>query len=190
MNRRISIKSILIAGLGGGFFYSGCRSVFDNSEIDLESLFRHKELIAELAETIIPATATPGAKDAKVEDFIIKMILECEEPKTQNKFLSGLRDLQSYSKENYGNTFQNCTLSDRIAILKYYENKTFGHGIFNKIETKLFGESFFYKLKSLTIIGFCTSEVGATKALAYDPIPINYIACIPLVKGQKSWATN
>lgn len=190
MNRRTSIKSILVAGFGGAFIYSGCRSISGNSEIEPESLYIHKELIAELAEIIIPATDTPGAKDAKVEDFIIKIILECENSKTQNRFLSGLKDLQEYSKRRYNKKFQNCSLTDKVTILEYYENKTFKSRVLRKIENKLFGESFFYKLKSLTIIGFCTSKIGATEALAYDFIPINYQACIPLVKGQKSWATN
>ena len=188
MNRRASIKSILAAGFLGTSIYSGCRWSATHSQIELKSLYLHKDLIAELAETIIPATDTPGAKDAKVEDFIIKMILE-ETSKTQNRFLLGLRDLQDYSKKRYGKTFQNCSLLDKMTILEYYENKDFKSEILKKIEEKLFGESFFSKFKHLTIIGFCTSKIGATEALAYDYIPVNYQACIPLIKGQKSWAT-
>lgn len=190
MNRRESIKSILAASFLVTPIYSGCRRSATHSQIELESLYLQKGLIAELAETIIPATDTPGAKDAKVEDFIIKMILEDEPSKTQNRFLSGLRDLQSYSKKRYGKPFQNCSSLDKITILDYYENKDFKSEILKKIEEKLFGESFFSTLKHLTVIGFCTSKIGATEALAYDYIPINYQACIPLLKGQKSWATS
>lgn len=189
MNRRASIKSILTIGLIGTI-YSGCDWFGKKSPVKTESLIFYKELIAELAETIIPATDTPGAKDAKVEDFIIKMILENEGSKTQKRFLSGLRNLQDYSKSRYGGTFQSCSLDNRISILEHYENKEFKYRIVKRIENELFGFPFFYKLKSLTVVGFCTSEIGATQALAYDYIPVYYQACIPLLKGQKSWATH
>jgi hypothetical protein len=60
----------------------------------------------------------------------------------------------------------------------------------NKINKKLFGESFFFKLKELTIEGYCLSQPGATIGLAYDYIPGKYEGCTPLKPNQKSWATN
>ena len=51
-------------------------------------------------------------------------------------------------------------------------------------------EPFFYLLKSTTLLGFFTSEVGATEVLNYDPVPGNYDGCIPLESvGGKTWAT-
>lgn len=190
MNRRTYIRNMLTVGLLGTSIYSGCGWFVDYSNISPESLIFYKDLIAELAETIIPATDTPGAKDAKVEDFIIKVILENEDSKTQNSFLSGLRNLQTYSKKKHGKMFQNCSFDDKVSILRHYENKTLKNRILKKVEIRVFGVSFFDKLKSLTIVGFCTSEVGATQALAYDYIPVCYQACIPLLKEQKSWATH
>lgn len=181
---------MLTVGLLGTSIYSGCGWIGNYSPIKPEFLISYKELIAELAETIIPTTDTPGAKEAKVENFIIKMILENEDFRTQNSFLLGLRNLQSYSKKRYGKIFQNCSLDDKISILNHYENKTFKNQVLKKIEMRVLGVPFFYKLKSLTVVGFCTSEVGATQALAYDYIPVHYQACIPLLKGQKSWATH
>ena len=76
MNRKTAIKNILgfviLGGVSGGiyeFFKHG-------NPIPLKLLHKKKFLIAELAEVIIPRTDTPGAKDAKVEDYIIKMITE------------------------------------------------------------------------------------------------------------------
>lgn len=189
MNRRKSIKNILAVGFVGTSIFSGCKWIGYSKE-RIDSLYLYKDLIAELAETIIPATDTPGAKDAKVEDFIIKTILESENSKTQKRFLSGLIDLQNYSKKRYGILFQYCSLDNKNAILNYYENKVFASRFLRKIERELLGFPFFYKLKNLTIIGFCTSQVGATQALAYDYIPISYHACVPLSKEQKSWATH
>ncbi|MCH5720423.1 gluconate 2-dehydrogenase subunit 3 family protein [Niabella hibiscisoli] len=61
--------------------------------------------------------------------------------------------------------------------------------ILNKVKTKLIGRSFISLLKDMTAIGYCTSELGATKGLAYEAVPVKFIACMPLIQGQKSWAT-
>ncbi|MNL68305.1 hypothetical protein D3C87_1930120 [compost metagenome] len=74
--------------------------------------------------------------------------------------------------------------------MKHFEEKgTSANKIVKKIKTKLFGKSFFDQLKDFTITGYCTSELGAKRGLAYDYIPVTYEPCIPLLKSQKSWAT-
>lgn len=189
MNRRTVIKGVLAASFFGSSVYSSCKWI-SNPKDPIDSLYLYKDLIAELAETIIPATDTPGAKEAKVEDFIINTYIEHENPKARNKFLKGLEELQAYSQSKYNVSFQNCSLSDKIKILEYYEKKDLSiFKTLQKIESRLFGNSFIHEFKNLVVIGFCTSKVGATQALAYDYIPVNYQACIPLLKGQKSWAT-
>lgn len=189
MNRRTSLITIFGLGVLGTSTFSIFKWV--NNPVELESIYSQKSLIAELAETIIPSTDTPGAKDAKVEEFIIKIIVECTDQKSQSEFLAGLKDIQNYSIRYHGDIFQKCNLKDRIKIMKHFENRSFTFGrIINKIKNKLLGESFFSQLKRLTIIGFCTSELGATQTLIYDYIPVNYEACIPLTRGQNSWATN
>ncbi|MGY0037942.1 gluconate 2-dehydrogenase subunit 3 family protein [Pedobacter sp. NJ-S-72] len=54
---------------------------------------------------------------------------------------------------------------------------------------KFLGIPFFIILKQLTVEGYCTSQTGATKGLAYDYIPRTFASCIPLTKNQRSWAT-
>lgn len=181
---------MIIVGFWGTVLYSGCKYITGTSKVDLESLGFYKDLIAEIAETIIPATDTPGAKRAKVEDYIIKAILEHENSRTQNTFLTGLRDLQDYTKKKYYKTFQNCSTPEKNAVLGYFEHKETSSEFMHKLEIKLFGGSFFSKIRELTVYGFCTSKIGATEALAYDPVPVYYLACIPLKNGQKSWATH
>lgn len=190
MNRRTSIKNIFALGFLGIFIHNGFSCINGNNKIEsLIQLDSYKDLIAELAETIIPATDTPGAKDAKVEDFIIKIMSECEDFKVQERFIIGLENLQEYSLKKYGKNFQKCALEDRISVLEYYENKGFKSRNLHKMENLLFGTSFIDKLKGLTVIGFCTSKIGATEALAYDVIPNHYQGCVLLLPGQKSWAT-
>ena len=156
----------------------------------ITSLNTYKALIADLAEVIIPATNTPGAKDVKVEDFIIKFILNCEDKKEQDTFLRGLNEVDEFTFEKYKSSFMDCKTDEKIAIVKHFERKEMNFSkIINKIRIKLFGRPFYCQLKELTVIGYCTSEIGATVGLAYDYVPVTYDPCTPLLKSQRSWAT-
>ncbi|NCD70214.1 gluconate 2-dehydrogenase subunit 3 family protein [Mucilaginibacter agri] len=189
MNRQKAIQNLLlIAGIGVS---SG--TVFKLSlpeEISVNELPHKKLLLAELADTIIPRTDTPGAKDAGVEDFIIKMIRDCTDSKTQHNFLRGLSGLEKYSTDSYGKPFTSCSEAQRTDILKHFESRaTYRINIINKINKKLLGVPFFVKLRDLTVEGYCTSMLGATKGMAYDYIPVTFQACIPITPNQKAWAT-
>ena len=190
MNRRTSLKNIAFLGIAS-FFLSKCNGVI-NTEITIDELDEYKSLIAELAETIIPHTDTPGAKDAKVEDYIILMVKECDNKKDQYNFLKGLTKLQAYTMENYKVGFVDCSESDKIQVLNYFKEHRIDNStidLINKIKRKIFGYSFYSHLHELTVSGFCTSELGATQVLAYDHIPGRYKGCIPYQENQKTWAT-
>jgi len=190
MDRRTTIKSIIVVAYVGLSSFSFYKWIALNSAIDVNQLDQKKALIAELGEVIIPRTDTPGAKDAKVEEYTIRVIKSCTERITQHNFLNGLNDVEEYVRKNYNCDFAACTAKQKIAVLQYFEDKSFYKiKMLNKINNKFFGVPFFVKLKQLTVEGYCTSEVGATKGLAYDYIPSVYQSCIPLTHNQKSWAT-
>ena len=74
MKRRKAIGRILLAGTatvataGGYEWYSIAKNP------DRNYLLTKKSLIAGLAETIIPATDTPGATDAGVIDYMMQFL--------------------------------------------------------------------------------------------------------------------
>ena len=43
-------------------------------------------------------------------------------------------------------------------------------------------------MKELTVTGYFTSEIGATQALEYLPVPGKFEGDVPLKPGQKAWA--
>ncbi len=190
ISRRNALKAIfvLISVVLSYLFIHKWINIFATP--DLSVLHKKKRLIAEIAEIIIPRTDTPGAKDAKVEDFIIGIIEFCSDVKTQNNFLNGLRNLERYATDNYQHAFLECTQNEKITILNYLENSSkFRYNILNKIYNKILGKPFIFKFKELTVEGYCTSKLGATEGLAYDYIPVFYEPCITLEKNQKAWAT-
>ncbi|MCC8423767.1 gluconate 2-dehydrogenase subunit 3 family protein [Mucilaginibacter sp. UR6-11] len=190
MNRKAAIKSILAVvtlGVSSGALYEFLKPA-DIMPVNL--LPQKKALIADLAELIIPRTDTPGAKDAMVEDYIIKMITENTDPRSQKIFLTGLSSLEHYTFSNYNKSFISCSLAQKTLVLKHFEDKAnYSFAILNKVNKKVFGLPFFYQLRDLTVEGYCTSFLGATKGMAYDYIPANFESCIPLKKGQLAWAT-
>lgn len=190
MNRRTTLKSILALSVAGISSFSAYKWVSLNKEVDIAELQSYKSLIAELAETIIPATDTPGAKEAGVGSYIMNILTNCTGKREQNKFLNGLQDLEAYASDSFGRSFAQCNINEKTTILKHFEEKgSYSFQILNKINNKFLGQSFFSKLKNLTVEGYCLSELGATKGLVYDYIPQTFEACISLKTNQKSWAT-
>lgn len=190
MNRRSTIKGLIGISLVGISSFSVFKWINLNHKADLNLINSYRALLAELADTIIPTTDSPGAKEANVQDFIINVIVNCTGNLEQNKFLNGLKDLEEYTYNKYGRSFDKCELSQRNSVLKYFENRdSYSYPILNKINNKLLGQPFFTKLKNLTVEGYCVSKIGATQGLVYDYIPVNYEACIPLKPNQKSWST-
>lgn len=47
---------------------------------------------------------------------------------------------------------------------------------------------YFRMMKELTLLGYFTSEPGATQALRYVPVPGKYEGCIDYKKGDRAWA--
>jgi hypothetical protein len=74
-------------------------------------------------------------------------------------------------------------------VLENLDSNTDSNSLFTKINNKIRGRSFFNILKSLTVEGYCSSELGATKLLSYVAVPINYKAITTIKPNQKAWAT-
>jgi len=190
MNRRSYLKSILVLSGIGAVSFSIFKGIELTKAIDPKELINKRALLAELVEVIIPETDTPGAKSAFVHDYVINVMINCNPLKQQRKFLSGLEDLEEYSLDKYDKDFIKCNLAEKYDIVKYFSlHSDYSYKILNKIDNKLFGAPFYTKLRQLTVEGYCQSQLGATKALAYDYIPQTFEACIPMKPNQKSWAT-
>jgi hypothetical protein len=120
-------------------------------------------LLAEVVETILPATDTPGAKAARVHVFVDLALARCALPARRAAALSALRAL--------GAGFLAATSDARRAALGRLDGAALA------------------LLQELTVLGYFSSEIGATRALAYDPVPGGYRGCVDLAPGQKAWAT-
>ncbi|MBC9913238.1 gluconate 2-dehydrogenase subunit 3 family protein [Chitinophaga varians] len=146
-----------------------------------------KALLAEIAETIIPTTSTPGAKAAKVDDFIVVMMNDCYKKSDQEVFLDGLKKIDAASQKQFKKNFMDITPEQRTELLTQIDKERVEY---NKRKDKKEGDPthYFQYLKELTLLGYFTSKEGATQALRYVPVPGKYEGCIPYKKGDKAWA--
>lgn len=137
-------------------------------------------LISEVSEIIIPKTDTPGAKDVGVPQFIDSMVKDVYTREDQDNFMAGLKSFDEGAKNEYGDSFNELSPEKQ----KEYVEKVHGQALGNKEN-----DSFIMKVKELTLLGFFTSEPGATQVLRYEAVPGEYKGCLPLSEVGKTWAT-
>lgn len=206
MNRRDAIGRVaLIMGgavIGAEFFLSGCKP----TSTQVTDLFDtdHVTFLNEVADTILPTTSSPGAKAANVGQFMAVMVRDCYAPADQKIFLEGLGKLDDASQKKFSNKFMALTDQQRTALLadldkeqkdyttqrnKQIEGDRLKHVDDPKYKAPEVPNHYFRMIKELTLLGYFTSEIGATKALRYIAIPGRYDGCVPYKKGDKAWAT-
>jgi hypothetical protein len=190
MKRKKAIGTILLAGGATVVGFSGYEWYTLTKIPDKNYLLGKKSLLAELADTIIPATDTPGAKDAGAVEYMLPMLNECTDNKTLNRFIKGLQDLEEYTQSKYHREFSACSPEEKEAVLSWAEQKSkLSSSLLKKIKSRFTGRPFFEMLKTYTLYGYCISEKGASLGMHYIAVPGKYLSCIQLEPNQTSWAT-
>ncbi|HTJ11116.1 MAG TPA: gluconate 2-dehydrogenase subunit 3 family protein [Dinghuibacter sp.] len=190
MKRRQAIGSIAVTGLAGLGLFGGIEWHAWHKTPDFQFLETHQKTLLALAEIIIPTGDTPGAKNCGVDKFIIGMIRDCTDTRDANTFIDGLKNCVQYSYDTFGKNYEDCTTPQQVDILHRFERQgRVGTGLWGKVKNRYWGKSFFTTLKELTVVGYCTSEAGASQGLSYVAIPTAYHGCVAMAPGQRSWAT-
>jgi gluconate 2-dehydrogenase gamma chain len=199
MNRREVIqKSMLALGfaisapaLSG--ILNGCKA---KPELTYQPVFFDEDqarLVAEVAEIIIPRTTTPGAKDVGVPSFIDTMLKEAYSAEQQQKFKEDLAGFDEEAKKQYGSRFLDCDPQQQAEFVKKQNELALTSGLSISEGWWAAGKGndrpFILKMKELTLLGFFTSEPGATQVLQYNQVPGPFKGCVPLTEVGKSWAT-
>ena len=159
--------------------------------IDWKPVFLSEDqgiLVSEVAEIIIPKTDTPGAKETGVPGFIDLMLKDVYSKEDQDRFLSGIKEFDEAANKEYGDSFIELSPEDQTAFVK----KTHDAAVeAERATTPAPKRPFILMAKELTMLGFFTSEPGATQVLQYIAVPGSYKGCIPLSEAGngKTWAT-
>jgi hypothetical protein len=187
--RRELLKDIATGALGASLsgLLESCQTAPGKRKLELSSP-ETRRLLAEMAETLLPETETPGAKSAGVDRFLILAMKDCFSQKDQNRFLDGLREFENKCHAKFNRSFLDCSQDQRLNILEETDADAFG--LLSKLKSKLLRrEHFFSIFKQLAVAGYFTSRPGATQALAYESVPGRWIGCFEMQPEQKTWAT-
>ncbi|MCX6263623.1 MAG: gluconate 2-dehydrogenase subunit 3 family protein [Bacteroidetes bacterium] len=184
MDRRKSIKTLLIGAAGTGVLVEACKStdkkqVMASADVavNADRMQEEKDYISKLnagaafftahemkvitllGDIIMPKDAVSGsASEAKVPEFIEFIVKDM--PEHQTPLRGGLRWLDMQCFRQFNQSFTDITDQQRLTMvdqIAYPEKAT---------PDMKFGVSFFNKMRDLVTTGFYTSEMGV-KDLGY-----------------------
>lgn len=142
------------------------------------------QMVDSISEIIIPATDTPGASTANVNRFIDAMVGESYPPDDRDRFLQGLENLDARCTDDYGAPFAACTEEQQQALVGELDDEHFGP---DTPEFDRDAPPFFRMMKELVIIGYYTSEIGATEELKTNRVPGYYDGNVPYDEVGRAW---
>ncbi len=150
------------------------------------------DTVVAMIDQIIPATDTPGAKGARVNEFIDVILTEWATPGERKNFLDGLAGIDKQSQSLYGKNFADATPEQQLIQLRAIDDAAMSNRVvrprhgntISKPDSQLEG-NFWEVFKRITIHGYYTSEIGFTQELKLEIIPGAQHGCAPVadVKG-------
>jgi hypothetical protein len=189
MDRRELIQRV--AALMGGALSSsaiagvlaGCTATPVDADVK-QSFLTADEMrtITAMADQIIPKTDTPGAVDVGVPAFIDRMLAGYYQDKERTIIRTGLGAVSTDGAELAGKHFADLTSEQQVTLMTEYDRLAYSPRPAGS------DPDFFRLIKELTIVGFCTSEAGATKLMNYNQTPGPYRGDVPLSEVGKASA--
>lgn len=170
MQRRSAIKSLSLA-FGGLVSLPTWASGWTPDSIGHTNTLTapDENLLAEIVETFIPETTTPGAKSLNVHQFILRMVRDCYGEPAQAALQQGLQKTDELAKQLHKQAFVNCDTTQRTDVLLNMANST-------DPVTKQFANM----VKNMTIRGYMNSEYVMTNITGYVMAPGYYHGCVPI----------
>jgi gluconate 2-dehydrogenase subunit 3-like protein len=179
MNRRAVIRDLLLIA-GGATMLPSCLNKSGKASLALRNIeisSEQENLLAEIAETIIPKTGTPGAKEVGSHLFVLKMLDDCYDKEDQQEFIKGMNELDKSAKSRFHNPFVDCNRAQKEQILLAVENKeSFPPEVFR----------FYNIMKEKTLQGYMTSKYVLLNITKYEMIPSMAYNGYYLIKNIKS----
>lgn len=142
-------------------------------------------LIGDVAELIIPATDTGGAKQAGVPAFVDMMVAKWFAPDERDNFLAGMASFAKGAVTRYGKPFTALTGAQKTA---YFGELLAQAESASPLAAKdpAARSPFVVLMKRLTVFGYYTSELGGSVELSLNIVPNEYIPDAPLKPGTRA----
>ena len=148
-----------------------------------------------VVDRIVPPTDTPGAAEAGVPSFIDGLLAKWAEPDERARVLEGLDGLDGLSAERHGAAFLELDADEQTELLmaldaeaaRAREGAATSFGILGP-DGEDDGLPWFATVKEWTLVGYYTSEVGATQELRWLALPGRWDGDVPLSEVGRAWA--
>lgn len=179
MKRRTFLAaSAAFGGMMSATVQQALITVADAGEVNSVLETQRRRCLEALVERIIPTTDTPGAIEAGVPDFVELILAKGLMAEDAKRFIAGVDEVGDLSRSNYGSDYIELSAAHQDAILTELEQKA--------ANSRRDGVTpFFQVLKELTLVGYYTSEVGATREIRYLPVPGSYDGCVKWKEGDR-----
>jgi hypothetical protein len=198
MQRREALKLLMAGGVLPALptdlfaFFQGAHPA---SGYALRTLNPHQnDTVVAMIDQILPATDTPGAKAARVNEFIDVILTEWAVEDERQNFLVGLSGVDKQSNELFGKNFVDASPAQQFALLRAMDEsvatararrRRHGNTIPEDRDKQLRGD-FFTAFKGITLHGYYTSEIGFTQELNLQIIPGSHHGCVVLPAQKKA----
>jgi hypothetical protein len=130
-------------------------------------------ILSAAAQVIVPATDTPGAKEAGVPQFVSALFTGWMTDDEAALFRKGLSSLDASARERYQLGFAACSPEQGTELLQTLRaSSPYGGRTFSLTDRILDPKAPFYlRLRDLVVLGYFTSEAGSNQELRYMPVP-------------------
>jgi glucoside 3-dehydrogenase (cytochrome c) hitch-hiker subunit len=161
VNRRVALQTLVTAAMGVATAGRWFEAVDAQDWTPKILNARQDEMVMTLTELIIPETTTPGAKATLVNRFIDTVLQQASSAERES-FVRGLSWMDERSKSLFGKDFLSASAADQTALLTRLA-KEGGASAVDADDRP--GVDFFQAIKSMTINGYYTTEVGLHQEL-------------------------
>jgi len=198
MQRREALRLLMAGGVLPALptnlfaFFQGAHPA---SGYALRTLNPHQnDTVVAMIDQIIPATDTPGAKGARVNEFIDVILTEWADAEERRNFLDGLAGVDKQTNDLFGKNFVDASPAQQVTLLRSMDESVatqrtrrmrHGNTIPEERDKQLRGE-FFNVFKGITVHGYYTSEIGFSQELNLQIIPGAHHGCVPLPAEKKA----
>ena len=169
MKRRSAVKSILIISSGIAILPS-CRPEVKGPEFSNVPLENGEyDFIRQLTEAILSPGNSGVVTPEPPSDFILTVLNDCTAPEDVKKYLSGLKEFQTYVKTKYNAAFDKLGAEQKSELFAHASDK-------EKATEPL--KYFFDTTRQLTVEHFTSSEYFLTRVLDWQFAPGRFAGCV------------
>lgn len=133
--------------------------------------------LAETADTIIPRTDTPGAKDAGVPEALDALMTNWASDERKRQFRELIDDIDRRAFAAGGKSLTGLPPAQRLELIRAYDFEKMGAS-----------DPVYGKFKELVLTLYYLSEPGATKELRYELIPGKFEPWTEMAPDARAWA--